>query len=172
MKYLLRRRLSNDVTAAAVIVFWIIRRMMGFGKLERARKETVMRYLKVLYEVWGKSRTPSGRIIGALPCISSGCLENAWGETLVLWSPCSAFYFFGVFVQLWKTTISFIISVCPSVGMEKFGFHWAHFGEVWYLIIFRKSVEKIRVSLKSDKYNGYFKLKPIYIFYHISLSSS
>jgi hypothetical protein len=29
----------------------MISRMMGFGKLERARKETVMRYLKVLYGV-------------------------------------------------------------------------------------------------------------------------
>jgi len=41
------------------------------------------------------------------------------------------------------------------------------------LSIFRKSVEKIQVSLKSDKNNGYFTwCRPIYIFNHISLSSS
>jgi len=35
------------------------------------------------------------------------------------------------------------------------------------LSIFRKSVENIQVSLKSEK--GSFTWKPIYIFYHISL---
>ena len=29
------------------------------------------------------------------------------------------------------------------------------FREIWYLSIFRKSVEKIQVSLKSDKDKGY-----------------
>ena len=38
--------------------------------------------------------------------------------------------------------------------------------------IFQKSVEKIQVSLKSDKNNRYFTWRPIYIFDHISLSSS
>jgi len=36
----------------------------------------------------------------------------------------------------------------------------------------RKSVEKIQISLKSDKNNGHFIWRPIYIFYRISLSSS
>jgi len=36
--------------------------------------------------------------------------------------------------------------------------------EIWYLSIFRMSVEKIHVSLKSDKNNGYFTWRPIYIF--------
>jgi len=35
-----------------------------------------------------------------------------------------------------------------------------------------KSVEKIRVSWKSGKNKGYFKWRPIYMFDHISLSSS
>jgi hypothetical protein len=39
----------------------------------------------------------------------------------------------------------------------------------WYLRICRKSVEKIQVSLKSDKNNGYFTWRLIYIFYHFSL---
>jgi hypothetical protein len=36
-------------------------------------------------------------------------------------------------------------SVYPSVRTEQLDPHWADFHEVWYLIIFFKSVEKIRV---------------------------
>jgi hypothetical protein len=50
--------------------------------------------------------------------------------------------------------------------------HWMDFHEILYLSIFRKSIEKILVSLKSDKNNGYFTSRPIYIFDHISLNSS
>jgi hypothetical protein len=45
--------------------------------------------------------------------------------------------------------------VCP-VRMEQLGSHWTDFHEILYLNIFRKSAEKIQVSLKSDKNNGYF----------------
>jgi len=40
------------------------------------------------------------------------------------------------------------------------------------LSIFGKSVQKIQVPLQSDNNNRYFAWGPIYIFYHISLSSS
>jgi len=39
---------------------------------------------------------------------------------------------------------------------SKFGSHWTGFHEILYLSIFRKSVEKIQVSLKADNNNGYF----------------
>jgi len=39
-------------------------------------------------------------------------------------------------------------------------------------VFLRKSVEKIQISLKSDKNNGYFTWRPIYIFDQISLNSS
>jgi hypothetical protein len=66
-----------------------------------------------------------------------------------------------VFAQLRKATISFVMSVClavrpsvrPSVRMEQFGFHWTGFHEILYFSIFRKSVEKIQISLKSGKKN-------------------
>jgi hypothetical protein len=45
-------------------------------------------------------------------------------------------------------------------------------GFSWYLIIFQKSLEIIQVSLKSDKNNGYFTRKPMYIYGNISLNSS
>jgi len=38
--------------------------------------------------------------------------------------------------------------------------------------MFQKYVEKIQFPLKSNKNNGYFEWRPIYIFYHISLISS
>jgi len=43
---------------------------------------------------------------------------------------------------------------CLSVRVEKLGFHWTDFHEILYLRIFRESVAKIQVSLKSDKNNS------------------
>ena len=61
----------------------------------------------------------------------------------------------GAFARLRKATISFVMSVClslrPSVHMEQLGSHWTDFDETWYLSFLRKSVEKIQMSLKSDK---------------------
>jgi len=66
------------------------------------------------------------------------------------------------------------MSVRPCVRMEQFGTNWTDFYEIWYLRIFRKkkTVEKIEVTLKSVKNNGYCTARPVYIFYHILLSSS
>ena len=44
-------------------------------------------------------------------------------------------------------------SVRPSVRIE-LGSHWTDFHEILYLGIFPKSVDKIQVSLKSNKNNG------------------
>jgi hypothetical protein len=79
--------------------------------------------------------------------------------------------FLGVFTKLRKATINFVRSVRPSVRMEQLGSHWTDFHEISYVIIFRKTVEKIHVSLKSEKINGHFTWKPIYIFDHNSLTS-
>jgi len=59
---------------------------------------------------------------------------------------------------LWKATISHVMSVRLSIRMEQLGSHWTDFRNIWYLSIFRKSVDNIHVSLKSDKYNGYLHL--------------
>ena len=45
--------------------------------------------------------------------------------------------------------------VCLSIRTGKYGSHRTDFHEI-YLSIFRKPAEKIKVSLKSDKGNGYF----------------
>ena len=55
--------------------------------------------------------------------------------------------------------------VCPSAWTRNF----MKF-DIW--VFFEKSVEKIQVSLKSDNNNRYCTWRPIYIFDHISLSSS
>ena len=48
------------------------------------------------------------------------------------------------------------------------------FHEIWYLSIFRNSVAKIQVLLKSNKHNRYanFTWRPTYIYDNISLISS
>jgi len=60
--------------------------------------------------------------------------------------------FLGMFTKLRRATISFVISVCLSIPMEHFGSHWTDFHEIRYLGILVKSVENIKVSLKSDIY--------------------
>jgi hypothetical protein len=80
--------------------------------------------------------------------------------------------FLGTFAKLRKATISFIMYVRPSVHIEQLGFHWTDFRKIWYLSIFRKYVEKIQVSLQSDKNNRYCKRRPVYISDHTSLSCS
>jgi hypothetical protein len=40
--------------------------------------------------------------------------------------------------------------------MEQLVAHWTDFDKTWYLTFFRKYVEKIQVSLKFNKNNGYF----------------
>jgi len=39
--------------------------------------------------------------------------------------------------------------------MEQLSSHWMDFREILYLIIFQKSVKKIKFSLQSNKDNGY-----------------
>jgi hypothetical protein len=48
------------------------------------------------------------------------------------------------------------------VCMEKFGSHQTDFREIWYLCIFKKSVENIQVWLKCEKNDGQFTWAPMY----------
>ena len=76
------------------------------------------------------------------------------------------------FTRLRKSIISFVMSVCSSIHSEQLVSHWMHFNKIWYLNIFRESVEKIQVSLQSDKNIRYFTWSPMYIYGRTSLSSS
>ena len=62
--------------------------------------------------------------------------------------------------------------VCPSVRLEKLGSHGKYFREIWFVKIFRKSVEKIQVSLKLDKNKGHFTWIPMDSYDHNFLISS
>jgi len=76
--------------------------------------------------------------------------------------------FLGAFVISRKATLTFVMSVYPSVpahGTTRLpldGFH-----EILYLSTFRKSVEKIQVSLKCDENNWYFARRPMCIYENI-----
>ena len=62
------------------------------------------------------------------------------------------------------------MSVRLCVRMEQLRSHRTDFREICYLIIFRKSIEKIRICLKSDKNNSYFTRRVMYILDNISLT--
>jgi len=47
-----------------------------------------------------------------------------------------------------------LLHVCPSVRMKQIGSHSKDFHEFYYLRIFRKSVEKIEVTVKYDNNSG------------------
>jgi len=75
----------------------------------------------------------------------------------------------GPIVKLPKATIrSPCLSLCPpvrptvrpSVCIEQLASHRTNFHEIWYLSILRKTVENIKVSLKSEKNKGYFTWRP------------
>ena len=67
--------------------------------------------------------------------------------------------FLGVFAKLQKVTITFVMSVHPSIHPHGTTFLW----NFWYLSIFWKSAKKIQVPLKSNKNNRYFIWRPMHI---------
>ena len=78
-------------------------------------------------------------------------------------------FFLRAFAKFRKAAVSFVM----SVRMEHLGSHRTDFHEIVYLSSFRKSMEKIQVSLQSEHNNNrYCTCRPIYIFNNISLSSS
>ena len=78
-----------------------------------------------------------------------------------------------VFTPFRKAIISYVmsvISVSLSVCTKQLRTHWTESHKIWSSRIYRKSVEKIQVSLKSDTNNGH--LVGTYIHYdNISLNS-
>jgi uncharacterized BrkB/YihY/UPF0761 family membrane protein len=63
--------------------------------------------------------------------------------------------FLGAFAKLRKANISFVMCVCPSVLPHGTRLPFGRiFHEISPSAIFRKSVERIQVSLKSDRKTG------------------
>ena len=69
-----------------------------------------------------------------------------------------SFSVLGAFAKLSKATISLVMSVCPTVRPHRTTLlPLGNFDKTSYSsFFFRKRVEKIQVSLKSGKNNGYF----------------
>jgi len=67
--------------------------------------------------------------------------------------------FLDAFAELRKATICLAMCVRLSVRKEKLGSHWMIFHSIWYLSIFRKSVEKNQVSVKSYNKKRVFYMK-------------
>jgi hypothetical protein len=59
------------------------------------------------------------------------------------------------------------LSALPSAH-EQIGSHRMDFQEIWYWCIRRKSVKKIKVTLRYSNNNRYFTWRPIYTFHYIS----
>jgi hypothetical protein len=58
-------------------------------------------------------------------------------------------YALATFPKATATFVSYIrLSVRLSFRIEQLSYHWRDFREIWYLSIFRKSVENIQISLK------------------------
>jgi hypothetical protein len=66
-----------------------------------------------------------------------------------------------------KETISFLVSVLPSVRMEQLGSLRMEFHEILYYRTSRKFVDRIQVSLKPDKNSKYFTLTLILLMWRI-----
>ena len=76
-------------------------------------------------------------------------------------------WFGSIVRRLRKVTGSFVL----YVRMEQLGSHWTDFHGIRCLS-FIDNLQRVKFSLKSDKNNRYFTRRPIYIFDHISRSSS
>jgi hypothetical protein len=64
--------------------------------------------------------------------------------------------FLGAFAKLRQATVSFVMSVCPSIRVDQLGSQWMNFHVISYLSVLHKFVEKFQVLLQSDMNNGYF----------------
>jgi len=60
----------------------------------------------------------------------------------------------GAFSKLRRATVSFVMNVRLSVLMEKVGFHWTNSNKIWHWRIFRKSVDRNQVTLRSENNNS------------------
>jgi hypothetical protein len=66
-----------------------------------------------------------------------------------LWTPSVTAVLLGAFAKLRKATISFVL----PVQRELLDSYWTDFSDILYVGIFRKYVEKIRVSFKPLRSN-------------------
>ena len=131
---------------------------------------------KILFksQIWERACQETSRQLGGLMNLPLVALIYVWNRFDIAWQDesfdrwvCSSCWV--VFQSRSQNCekrflASSCLSVCPSVRMEQLSSHEKDFREIWYLSIFRKSVETVRVSLKSDKITAYFTWRPMNIF--------
>jgi len=86
----------------------------------------------------------------------------------------SCFIVIGSFAELRKSLLaSSCLSVRPSIRphVKHLCSYWKNFHEIEYFNIFRKSVEKIQVSINFYNKDEYFTWRPTYIYVNRSLNS-
>ena len=120
--------------------------------------------------MWGLRLTACRMPYPVLPQVFDHRLNIVWVEALRLLTVQFSASFLGAFAKLWKADY-WLCRVCPSARVEQLGSHRTDFYEIgYYASIFRKSTQRIQVSLKSDKNNGYFTWRPICIYDYTSCS--
>ena len=101
----------------------------------------------------------------------SGVLELIWRVRFVM----RLCFFSGAVAKLRKATISFVMSVRPSVRLSSWN-NSAPTGRIFMKfdieLLFEKSVKQIDLSLKSDKNKGYRTWRHVYVSDSFSLNYS
>ena len=146
-----------NTAAVRCVLFYNVVNTSGYtAELEVIWKDALEGYhICICLKNWGRARKICARI-----CVATRTVVSAsfwWHQQ-----------FLGAFAKLRKGSVSFVMSVRPFVRVEQLCPHWTDFHEICYFAMFRKSVEKIQFSFKSNKNNGYLTWRPIYIFYRIS----
>jgi hypothetical protein len=86
------------------------------------------------------------------------------------WSKLCRILFYGAFAKLRKATISFVLSVRPSVcphGKKNSALTGRIFMKFYFWVPFENLSRTFKFSLKSGKNNEYFTWRPLYIYIYI-----
>jgi len=90
-----------------------------------------------------------------------------WQKVNIRWACCLMWIcvsilnvILGAFAELWKATVSFVMS--PSIHVEQLGSQGMYFHEILYLSIFLEICQENLCFIKSDKNHVYFTWRPIF----------
>jgi hypothetical protein len=106
--------------------------------------------------VWNKLWTVTTRQLHSVDVNSSRSFMNDNERITGEDTPFLAFFRTKIFVRvrkIEKKSSAVLYSSCRPDRLEELSSHWTDFRDIWYLCIFRKAVEKIQVSRKSEKNN-------------------
>jgi len=127
-----------------------------FGHFSKVHREISSVHPSVLPHTWNNF-APTGRILMKFgiwiflesPSRNFVCpsvLPHRWN----IFAPTGRIFMkFGIWTSFESPSRKFVCpSVRPSAQMKQLCSHWTDFHEIWYLNIFRKSIEKFRLSIR------------------------